>query len=143
MQNRRKFIQGTAVATAAASTVPVAAMAESAVNNVGTRCIGQLSHADFAGLLNQTFRVRGEAGLGARVKLVEADSVKRIKDDHTGTEFESYDLVFSTPTGSDLPQGNYTLEHGRLGTLNAFVVPWNTERSDEGRPAVISVTRKV
>jgi hypothetical protein len=140
MQNRRKFIQGCSVTAAVASTAPVAAIAESAANSAGTRCISAVSPSSFADLLNQSFRVRGEAG-GMKVTLVESAEPTIIKDNDSGARFESYDLVFSTPKGKELPAGDYTLEHSRLGSIKAHLVPWHSTASNEGTPSVVTISR--
>ena len=136
-----KFIQGCSVTAAIASTAPVAAIAESAANAVGTRCISAVSPSSFASLINQSFRVRGEAGAGMKVTLVESAKPTIIKDNDSGARFESYDLVFSTPKGKALPDGDYTLEHARLGSIKAHLVPWHTNASNEGQPSVDSISR--
>jgi len=36
---------------------------------------------------------------------------------------ESFSIVFRGPVGRMLPQGTYTLTHGRLGEQDIFIVP--------------------
>lgn len=88
MRNRRKFIQGCSVTAAVATTAPMAAVAESACNRVGSRCISSVSPATFASLLNESFRVHGESGNGMKVTLDETARPTISKDNDSGARFD-------------------------------------------------------
>ena len=76
-----------------------------------------------------------------KVTLVDSAEPTIITDDHSGARFESYDLVFSTPKGKELPAGEYTLEHARLDSIKAHLEPWHSTLSGEGTPSVVSISR--
>ena len=78
----------------------------------------------FEACLGQTFRARGSDGTVADLELYSAQTLEpRPGLAHLGIREAPFSLMFRTSPGVSLTQGNFTLEHARLGSFDLFMVP--------------------
>ncbi|MDQ1639918.1 MAG: hypothetical protein QOF62_3257 [Pyrinomonadaceae bacterium] len=133
--SRRKFI-GTGSLAALAVGLPLKAAAGALHRtNSPFSALGQLRNsAGAASLLDRNalsqclkteFRITGEYARTVRTKLVEVYDWKptaTTRSRHTATK-ECFSAVFLGPTGGQLKQGTYKVEHATLGNFSMFLVP--------------------
>jgi hypothetical protein len=86
--------------------------------------LDRLTHARFAGYLNQRFRLRLD-GATLSLELITVESFPVREEVGSGAiRRQGFSLVFRGPKEPLLPQAIYTLEHeGVLGALPIFLVP--------------------
>ncbi|HYA37228.1 MAG TPA: hypothetical protein VEI74_03015 [Candidatus Methylomirabilis sp.] len=94
-----------------------------------------LTHAQFAGCLNELFRIYADAG-SFDVELIQAE-VLGSRHDGPGRRVP-FSLVFRGPLEPVLPQRIYRLEHGGLGTLEIFLVPLGPDKDGMRYEAVFN-----
>lgn len=80
----------------------------------------KLTHADFAGRLEQRFRISSET-VSIEVALLSADLLG--SGAPPSGRRQPFSLVFRGPREPWLPQRIYRLEHPELGSFEAFLVP--------------------
>ena len=86
--------------------------------------LDKLTVSDFAEHLDSTFLMHPESGDPLEVKLIEATELS--SGTGPGEELRKrkpFSLVFRGPKEPELPQKIYKMEHGKLGTLDLFLVP--------------------
>ena len=135
---RRKFLSGAAAAGTLATidsvAGPVRAMAidlspaQTAEASVATAQrgraganLGNVCVEDFTDLVGQTFRLRQQGGSVTRTRLIEATASA-----HPGAprgRAQQFSLVFDVPAGLERVQGDYRINHPRVGNLDVFMVP--------------------
>jgi hypothetical protein len=86
------------------------------------------SEESFRENLNTKFRVRAEAPRPVELELVEVKSYEPGENEQHG--MERFSLFFRGPADIFIPQGTYSLEHERMGTLDIFIVP--VKRDEQG-----------
>jgi hypothetical protein len=84
--------------------------------------VGSLTAGDFAGRLQQVFRIRLDGGGWLEVHLAEvAEAPDRAAP---GARMRRpFSILFRGPPGPSLPQRIYRLEHAEMGALELFLVP--------------------
>jgi hypothetical protein len=80
----------------------------------------KLTHADFAGRLEQGFRISSET-LSIETVLVRADLLG--EGPPPAGRRQPFSLVFRGPREPWLPQRIYRVEHPEIGSFEAFLVP--------------------
>ena len=119
MQNRRQFLRDCSLA-AAASLVPVAALAQSHARRVAGH--DDPGFARFAGQLNTPFFV--QAGTQTiKLLLVEASTFSSTSPDAEDAGNEKFYLLFRGPVQQPLEQNTYRFDHPHLGRFSIFIVP--------------------
>ena len=86
--------------------------------------LDKITVSEFSEHLNSTFRMHPESGDPLEVKLIEATELS--SGSGPGEESRKrkpFSLVFRGPKEPELPQKIYKMEHGKLGTLDFFLVP--------------------
>lgn len=119
---RRNFIQSSVVA----------ALAATVGNAAGKGVLGRFSGQDplsflkrehFAPFIDTAFRVSGNAGRTATIRLREAGDLKNQINEGRGLMGESYRLGFDAPRKLNLAQGTYHFDHENLGRFSLFLAP--------------------
>ena len=82
--------------------------------------LDRLTHADFAALLHETFRLRADADV-LDLELIE--TTKLASEGREGAGRAPFSVLFRGPLDPILPQQIYRLEHPKLGALEVFLVP--------------------
>ena len=85
---------------------------------------GNLTSADFAQHLNETFRISADALPGINADLVDVSDLP--DRDRAGTESlrrRPFSLVCRGPPDRTLAQGIFTVEHDEMGSFDLFLVP--------------------
>lgn len=73
--------------------------------------------ASFSEHVNTKFRINGDDSTFVDIELIEA------VDEESTPKQERFSLIFRGPLQPHLPQGTYTIEHDKMGTLSLFLVP--------------------
>lgn len=81
--------------------------------------LSQLTHAHFAGRLQETFRI----DLGSSTLEVELIATELLGPAPESDRRKPFSVVFQGPKEPLLPQQIYRLEHPEMGTLEVFLVP--------------------
>ena len=102
---------------------------------MATADLAKLKVDDFSAALNTCFEIKLPETKGARaattvvpLTLVKAEpnGVKlpeKATSDDKMRAGGGFSLEFLAPEGHGLPQGMYTVDHAKLGTMNVFLVP--------------------
>jgi hypothetical protein len=78
------------------------------------------TRSSFKSQLNRLFRVQGEAAV---LRLVDVrDPLSARAAGNAGSE-KCFSLIFRGPRSGRLQQGTYTVQNGRFGTFELFLVP--------------------
>ena len=85
--------------------------------------LDKLTIEDFTPYLNQKFRINPESTEPLEVELLEVTELGSAAVRDCEPVRRSFSIVFGGPKDPSLPQGIYGIEHGKLGTLNLFLVP--------------------
>jgi hypothetical protein len=90
----------------------------------GTIMLDRVNVSVFEACLGQTFRARSTDGTVSDLELFAATALEpRPGLAHLGIREDPFSLMFRTSPGAALAQGNFTLEHARLGSFDLFMVP--------------------
>ena len=92
--------------------------------------LGTLKLEDFSPHVNEDFEIKFSQHDPAQLKLAEAVAVGGSSRDGGGFSLHFVGGV------AGLPQGVYPMEHGKLGTLEIFLVPTGPEPNGHGYHAV-------
>lgn len=137
--SRRSFLVAAALASAAGASAPVAEVfaLPRLQKSDGPAFTGSTASSQaFAELLGDTFRVRysadGWANLWLETRLVEVADMGTTKEQAAaGGECFRVALVSREPTA--LPQGCYTVDNDRLGSMALLLVPGQPSDAGEVR----------
>ena len=77
----------------------------------------ELHHKDFAGCVNDKFRVVGEYTAPVSLELIQVSEEKITQKQHI------FSVLFRGPADRFIPQRTYKLKHHRLGEVEIFLVP--------------------
>ncbi len=90
----------------------------------GAIMLDRVNVSVFEACLGQTFRARSIDGTVSDLELFTATALEpRPGLAHLGIREDPFSLMFRTSPGATLAQGNFTLEHARLGSFDLFMVP--------------------
>ena len=83
----------------------------------------KLTSADFSPYVHQTFSIQVESGDLLEVELIDVSDLGSDDEWDESSARRPFSIVFRGPKESHLPQSIYRIEHGRMGSLDLFLVP--------------------
>ena len=98
--------------------------------------------ADFSLYLNQTFKIHYhstkilDAQLTLEIELIEVTELSANSSDNS--KRRPFSILFCGPKETNLPQGIYKVEHGKMGTVELFLVPIMPDESGSLYESVFS-----
>jgi len=101
--------------------------------------LAEFTHATFAGLVGQRFRVQTSSGTTGEFELVQAAKlpVHRGRDGQQ-IRREPFSLLFRGPKETIMPQRIYALEQETLGRVEIFLVPIGPDEIGQRYEAVFN-----
>ena len=96
----------------------------------------QLSSQVFSQHLKSNFRVSMLGGASLILELLE------VEEKNYSPNLEQFSLLFRGPLTPQFGQGQYTLEHEKLGKIELFLVPVGPDGGGLGYQAVFNRMRK-
>ena len=97
---------------------------------------GNVTVNDFTDLVGKKFRLQTEDGTSIHAKLIETNSPQtrralRFRREH-------FSIVFDVSEGLELVQGQYSLSHAQIGSMELFMVPVDLPAKHHRLQAVFS-----